>query len=306
MILICGIPSEPAITKVREQLNKIGAPHIMFNQRRFTSTELEFKISKGQITGFMRLEGSTFRLKDFQGVYTRLMDFRYLPELRGDPLNSPKRMHCRALHETLMHWFQIAQARVVSRPSILGSNFSKPYQAQLIQKQGFEVPETLITNDPDLVFQFYKNHNRVIYKSISSVRSIVQTLKDNDFERLNHIRWCPTQFQNYIEGSNVRVHVVGKEVFATAVNTDATDYRYAYQVGGQTELEAIELTDQLAEKCIKLSHALGLEVSGIDLKITSDNKVFCFEVNPSPAFTYYENITEQPIALAIARHLVNV
>jgi len=146
----------------------------------------------------------------------------------------------------------------------------------------------------------------VIYKSISSVRSIVQTLKETDLERLDHIRWCPTQFQSYIKGSNVRVHVVGRKTFATIVNTDATDYRYAYQVGGHTNLKAFELPNALAEKCVKLSYALGLEVSGIDLKITPDNQVYCFEVNPSPAFGYYENSTGQPIALAIAQYLADV
>ncbi len=306
MILVCGIPSEQAIAMVLEQLRKIGAPYIMFNQRQFASTKLEFKISKGRISGFLQLGGSTFRLEDFQSVYTRLMDFRYLPEIRGEPVDSKKRIYCQDLHNTLMHWFQIAQARVVSRPSILGSNFSKPYQAQLIREQGFDVPETLITNDPDLVYQFYANYDRVIYKSISSVRSIVQTLKDSDFERLDHIRWCPTQFQSYIEGSNLRVHVVGKKTFATVISSDTTDYRYAYQVGGETELKAVNLPNTLAEKCIKLSQALGLEVSGIDLKISPDNRVYCFEVNPSPAFSYYENSTGQPIALAIAQYIAHV
>lgn len=303
MILLCGIPSEPAIAMVWEQLNKMGVSHAMFNQRRFTDMDLEFKIVDTRVTGLMQIEGSTFRLEDFQGIYTRLMDFQCLPELSDEPPNSPKRRYCRALHETLMHWLQIAQARVVSRPALLGSNFSKPYQAQLIREYGFKIPETLITNDPGLVREFYKKHNRVIYKSISSVRSIVQTMKSRDVERLNHIRWCPTQFQEFVEGSNVRVHVVGDEVFPTAVSSEATDYRYAYRRGGQTELKAIELPNKLAESCVKLSHALGLAVSGIDLKITQEDQVFCFEVNPSPAFSYYEASTKQPIAQAIARYL---
>lgn len=299
MILLCGISSEPAIARVREQLSKLGVPYVMFNQRRFEDVELEFEIAGGRVTGLMQLEGSIFRLEHFRGVYTRLMDFRHLPELRDEPPNSQKRRYCRALHDTLMHWFEITPARVVSRPALMGSNFSKPYQTQLIREHGFSVPETLVTNDPDLVHEFRKRHKRVIYKSISGVRSIVQTLEDSDIERLDHIRWCPTQFQGFVEGCNVRVHVVGTKVFATAVSTDATDYRY----GGQTELQEVELPDEIAERCVKLSQALGLAVSGIDLKITPDNRVFCFEVNPSPAFAYYEANTGQPIAQAIARYL---
>ena len=39
------------------------------------------------------------------------------------------------------------------------------------------------------------------------------------------------------------------------------------------------------------------------LKLTPDQQVYCFEVNPSPAFSYYEAHTGQPIAQAIARYL---
>jgi hypothetical protein len=39
------------------------------------------------------------------------------------------------------------------------------------------------------------------------------------------------------------------------------------------------------------------------LKVTPDDEVYCFEVNPSPAFSYYEGNTGQPISRAVARHL---
>jgi hypothetical protein len=45
---------------------------------------------------------------------------------------------------------------------------------------------------------------------------------------------------------------------------------------------------------------MGLLVSGVDLRRTADECWCCFEVNPSPGFTYYEGHTGQPIAGAIA------
>jgi glutathione synthase/RimK-type ligase-like ATP-grasp enzyme len=50
---------------------------------------------------------------------------------------------------------------------------------------------------------------------------------------------------------------------------------------------------------------MGLLVAGIDLRHTPDDRWVCFEVNPSPAFVFYEEATGQPIANAIARALVN-
>jgi D-alanine-D-alanine ligase-like ATP-grasp enzyme len=46
-----------------------------------------------------------------------------------------------------------------------------------------------------------------------------------------------------------------------------------------------------------------LHVAGIDLRRTPDGEWYCFEVNPSPAFLYYETATGLPIAAAIARIL---
>jgi glutathione synthase/RimK-type ligase-like ATP-grasp enzyme len=276
----------------------------MFNQRNFPVSDIEFEVAGNNIRGTLRLNGSCYNLEDFTGILTRTMDDQFLPELRGEPEGSPARLHARALHEALMRWSELAPARVVNRAAPMGSNFSKPYQLQLIRKQGFQVPETLITNDPELVLQFRARHGKLIYKSISGVRSIVSTLNDEDEDRLELIRWCPTQFQQFIEGTNVRVHTVGEEVFATAANTTATDYRYAgRQAGEPAELTAVKISDSLARRCVDLARALGLAFAGIDLKFTPEGEVYCFEVNPSPAFSYYESNTGQPIAEAVARYL---
>lgn len=307
MILLCGIPSEPPLALVREALDELGAPYVFFNQRQFSIMDIEFEIAAGgRVTGTLRFNGNHHRLEDFTGVYVRLMDDRALPEVKSEAAGSPKRLSCRALHDALMRWCEIAPTRVVNRTAPMGSNSSKPYQAQLIQKYGFEVPETLVTNEADLVREFRRRHNAVIYKSLSGVRSIVQTMTDGDDERLDLIRWCPTQFQEFVEGVNIRVHTIGERVFATAVSTEATDYRYAFrQVGDAAELTEFELSDDLQEKCVNLTRGLGLAFAGIDLKFTPDDRVFCFEVNPSPAYSYYQAHTGQPIARALAEYLAS-
>jgi len=304
MILLAGIPSESPLAMIREKLDEMGVRYVMFNQRSFPVSDIDFEIAGNNIRGTLRLNGSSYDLEEFTGILTRTMDDQFLPELRGEPEGSPARLHARALHEALMRWSELSPARVVNRAAPMGSNFSKPYQLQLIRKQGFQVPETLITNDPELVLQFKAQHGKLIYKSISGVRSIVSTLDDEDLDRLELIRWCPTQFQQFIEGTNVRVHTVGDEWFATAANTTAIDYRYAgRQTGEPAELVAVKISDHLAGRCVGLARALGLAFAGIDLKLTPEGEVYCFEVNPSPAFSYYESNTGQPIAEAVARYL---
>ncbi|MFC7543867.1 hypothetical protein ACFQU2_36610 [Siccirubricoccus deserti] len=46
-------------------------------------------------------------------------------------------------------------------------------------------------------------------------------------------------------------------------------------------------------------------MAGIDLKRRRDGSWVCFEVNPSPGFSWFEAATGQPIAAAIAALLAS-
>lgn len=307
MILLCGIPTEGPLSLVIEALQELGAEFLVFNQRKFASTHLSLRIEQGAVSGVLEYEGRAHPLERFDGAYLRLMDHRMLPELAREKPGSPLQRHASNLHDALTRWLEISPMRVVNRLAPMCSNSSKPYQAQLIRRCGLGIPDTLISSDPAAIRAFREKHGRIIYKSTSGVRSIVQTLGEEDAARLERVRWCPTQFQQYLPGTDVRVHVVGTEVFATAVESDATDYRYAQsQVGKAAELRAVELSEELAWTCVRLAADLGLAFAGIDLKITPEGSAYCFEVNPCPGYSYYEHNTGQRISLAVARYLLGV
>lgn len=304
LVLLCGIPTESPIALLRSRLVETGVPHVLLSQRAFEEATFWYEIRGGAIDGGLRTGGTEYALDEFCAVYTRLMDEQALPEVASEPAGSPRRVRAREWHEAVAQWLEIAPVRVVNRAAAMASNASKPFQAQAILRQGLRIPDTLITSDPDLVRAFAQQHGRVIFKSISGVRSIVCELRDEDFGRMHQIRWCPVQFQAYVPGRNVRVHIVGREVFGTGIVSDATDYRYApRQTGEPAELEPLEISGELAERCLALAADLELPFAGIDLKITPDDEVYCFEVNPSPAYAYYESHTGQPISLALARYL---
>jgi hypothetical protein len=303
MILLMGIPSETPLRLVREALEARGADVGVFNQRDSANSRINFSISDKGVEGELVMPEQRIDLTEITAAYTRLMDDLQLPEVEAAPVDSPVRSRVRALHDALYRWIETAPGRIVNRSEPQGSNGSKPYQAQLILPYGFLTPETLISNDPDQVRAFHASHGPLIYKSISGIRSIVAELDVNDAERLERIRWCPVQFQQRVEGTDIRVHVIGEDVHATEIATDGVDYRYAVRDGGSTELRAIELSDDIAKRCIALTKGLGLALSGIDLRRTPDADYYCFEVNPSPAFSYYELNTGQPISTSIAAYL---
>jgi hypothetical protein len=312
MILVAGIAEESPVALVVDALKEIGANHRLFDQRRTDDVAMTLEIADasggGAIGGTLTLDGETIPLQEITGFYVRMMDDQLLPGISALRPDAPARRHCRRLHELLLQLADIMPGRVLSRPADMSSNHSKPFQAQVIRAAGFDIPDTLITNDPlaarEFVEHAWRTGRGVIYKSISSVRSIVQKVGADDLPRLDRIRWCPTQFQVLIEGTDVRVHVVGESVFGAEIVSEATDYRYAArQTGIEPTISATELDPTLRARCVALSRRLALPLAGIDLRRTPDGRVVCFEVNPSPAFSFYEHRASIPIAVGIARYL---
>jgi glutathione synthase/RimK-type ligase-like ATP-grasp enzyme len=269
-----------------------GVPYVLIEQRHLAQHDLALAVDDAGVTGTIVAAGARMDLARVDAVYLRPLD---LPAV-GDRVD---RLRAEAFHTGLLEWAEIAGCVVLNRPSAMESNSSKPFQLQRIAPFGFRVPETLVTSDPDAAREFRHRHGRAIFKSVSGIRSIVRELDDQAAARLERITLLPTMFQQYVPGVDVRVHVVGTQVFATEIRSAATDYRYAAQDGTDVDLAAVELPDDVAERCVRLADGLGLPLCGIDLRQRSDGQWFCFEVNPMPAYSYYESNTGQPIADAI-------
>jgi glutathione synthase/RimK-type ligase-like ATP-grasp enzyme len=199
----------------------------------------------------------------------------------------------------LMTFINALDGLVLNRSDPSASNNSKPYQLSVIRRSGLKIPETFISNDSNAVADFLSRHPDVIYKSISGVRSIVQTVSDTQLEYLDDVKWCPTLFQKKVPGINYRVHVLGTQLFAVRIESDRVDYRY-----GNTTMTVESLPEQVAAQCLTLNRLLGLHFSGIDLMRTPDEEWFCFEVNPSPAFSYFQYHSGLPISSALATCMI--
>jgi hypothetical protein len=306
MILFAGIPSEPPLALAIACAEQRGIPCAVVNQRHVGFCDLSLELDDAGVRGFLWFAERLWPLAEFTGVYSRLVDPGTLPENRphGRVLHDLHEVSRSAfLHELFHDWLEISPVRVVNRPGAMASNGSKPYQAQLIVKCGFRTPPTLVTNDPAKVHEFHAKHGRIVYKSISSVRSIVQEWRPDRRDDLDKVRHLPTQFQAFIPGTNVRVHVIGEDVLASAVVSDATDYRYAGRYGLAVDMQAITLPTEIEERCRALTRSLGLSFSGIDLKRTGEDEWYCFEVNPSPGYSYFQEQTGQPISDTLVSYL---
>jgi hypothetical protein len=301
MILLAGLPDEAPIAAVAEALRRRGTPFLMLDQRQAALVMLDLAGQGGVLSGRLLLpDGSVVRVEDLRAVYARQHDATQLPEVRA--LGAAGIAAARRLDGALLLLQDLAPCLVVNRPAAQALNRVKPHQARLIRAMGFAVPETLVTNDAAAVREFLARHRRVVFKSASSIRSIVRELDDAALARLAMLAHCPVQFQALVEGFDVRVHVVGPQAFATRADSDVVDYRYG---AGSTRLAPFALPDDVAARCVALAASLDLPLCGIDLKHTADGDWVCFEANPQPAFTWFDVAEGAPIAAAVAALLAS-
>jgi hypothetical protein len=297
LVLLWGLGSEQPLAAVRGELNRLGVPVLMLDQREVMDTGIHLCVGQ-DLTGGIRLRDEWVDLSSISAAYLRPYDSRLLPAVAREGSDGRAWRHALAVERAMASWSEMSGALVVNRPRAMAANGSKPYQLEQIRKLGFRVPETLITTDPDAALEFWKRHVTVIYKSVGGTRSVVSRLRPEHAERLSDVTFCPTQFQRYVPGTDHRVHVVGNELFASEILSEADDYRYPEQ--HEVEVRACRLPQAVEDRCRLLAAVLELPVAGIDLRRTPEGDWYCFEVNPSPAFVYYESMTNQSIAKAIA------
>ena len=299
-ILLWGLREDPPMAAVWNALERMKCRKIFIDQRAPLDTAIDLTVGES-VDGVLRVKGENVDLAEVKSFYLRPFDAREIPNIARAGERSELWRRAVEQQDALLTWAEITPALVLNRGSHMASNSSKPYQCASIASFGFRVPETLITTDAQAALEFRVQHREVIYKSISSVRSIVSRMTDAHLHRLNNIVSCPTQFQRYIPGTDYRVHVVGEKVFSCMVTSDADDYRYAEEPVG---MHPCELPAEIAERCVRMATSMNLMLSGIDLRCTPHGDWYCYEVNPSPAFTVFEARTGQPITQAVAELLV--
>ncbi|HVP53584.1 MAG TPA: alpha-L-glutamate ligase [Candidatus Eisenbacteria bacterium] len=298
MIVVYGRMDDPPIARLIKALQEAGVEYALVELTALEREHLRIEIGPHGVDGCLVVAEQEIPMARIRSVYARPLE---LPKRWSTPGAASR---VRILHEQFLQWLDVARALVVSRPRAMQFNASKPLQAQLIGEAGFAVPQTLVTNDETEARAFWREHGRVIFKSVSGVRSIVQELDEHTAQRLDRLALLPTQFQAYVPGVDVRVHVVGERTFATEIRSPATDDRYASRAPAKASLARTQLPHDVTERCVALAERMELPLAGIDLRRRPDGEFVCFEVNPMPAYTYDESHTGLPISQALAALLI--
>lgn len=304
LVVFWGTAGDQQIYRILREVSRLGADTVLLDDRSMTKSHIDLFVDS-KIDGVLTIADRTVDLQSIDSLYARPVETATFSDVAAPEDRITERTHVRRLTTALLAYCDISAALVVNRPSAGSSNSSKPLQLRQLAQLGFTVPDTIITTDIEEVTAFWDRHGEVIYKSISGIRSRVRRLRHYDADRLTDVTFCPVQFQQWIPGLDVRVHVVGDEVFACEIESGTDDYRFTSSDDGRPLFRSIKLPETLESRCRSACSEMGLLLAGIDFRHTKEDEWYCLEINPCPAFAYYERETGHDIARAVARLLLS-
>ena len=185
----------------------------------------------------------------------------------------------------------------------------KPWQWTQAQAAGLNVPKTLITTDPAQARAFIEQVGigRVVVKPFLATFDVwreTRLVTTDDLNKIELIRYAPAIFQEYIDGVDLRITVIGEHIFAAEIDARDTSYPCDMRmVIGEAKVKAVELPDDLSAALLDLQKRLGITYGAIDMRRTSDGQYHFFEVNPAGQWLFVERLTGLPISQTIAEHL---
>ena len=174
---------------------------------------------------------------------------------------------------------------------------NKAAQLSAARKVGFQVPDTLISNDPDQVRGFWEQHQAagVIHKmfypaQFGNKTACTAPLSAAALANDRLISAVPGIYQRRLALQfDLRVFVAGRSAIAAKLqseNKQFVDSRILSHRPGCVHPWALDSAVQ--DQCVKLLQRLGLVTGSIDLGVTTEGELVFFEVNQSGNFLWME------------------
>jgi glutathione synthase/RimK-type ligase-like ATP-grasp enzyme len=290
------------------ELEDRGAPFVRFNTEDYP---MKVRLSWQAERATLQIRGSSHSFAEFDAVWYR----RPVAPRLSVELSPPMREWAtRESAEGLLGTWRTLDALWVNHPDRNRLAESKPEQLRTASRIGFEVPDTLVTNDPERVKAFLAGQaGGVVCKPLWDGRVPVgeerklffTSLIDESVVLLDDLgSGSPYLFQAHIpKRYDLRVTVIGQEAFAVRIESqDEDDARTDWRRGRTNALlHAPEtLPDEVAERCVALCEHYGLHFGAIDLARRTDGGYSFFEINPNGQWAWLEQRTGLPLRSRLA------
>ncbi|MFD0269122.1 ATP-grasp ribosomal peptide maturase [Streptomyces sp. NPDC127106] len=304
-VLVVTEADDVTADMVITELNRRSVPVVRFNPADIgdgLTVSARYGSRPARAAGRLLTTSRAARLDDVRAVYWRRPTWPDFPQLSADDARFAAAQTRYGLGGVL---HALEGPLWVNHPLRNAEADYKPHQLARAQRLGLTVPATLITNDPDEAGEFVADHPAVIYKTLRStpyqrdgvpVVSWAEQVTADEID--DRIRAVPHLFQVRVDKvCDVRVLIVGRQVFAVRIESGLLDWRRDYSA---LTYSAFILPASLEAALLAFLDAFGLVSGSFDLAVDCAGTYWLLELNPNGQWGWLEESTGLPMAAAFA------
>jgi glutathione synthase/RimK-type ligase-like ATP-grasp enzyme len=197
---------------------------------------------------------------------------------------------------------------------------SKLEQLRRARHLGFDLPDTVVTNESAVVQRLAERHGSPLickpirsgYIELDGRERLFFTSAVTEDALASFAQGDPTPylFQQKIEKQHeFRVTVIGDKVFAVRLDSQIReDSQVDWRRGDQMKLAHTPdvLPRDTEDRCRALTRSYGLAFGAIDLALDTEGRYVFFEINPNGQWAWLEQMTDVPLRSALADLLMGV
>jgi glutathione synthase/RimK-type ligase-like ATP-grasp enzyme len=287
--------------------NEFGKECLIWNNSRLPAADqATIHLSQNAQVCSLVSDGSRYDLGDVTSVWWRRPE---KPKIDEKVTQDRVRNFC---EEETTRFFKglatVSSTTLINDPDAQDRANRKAAQLKLARELGLKIPETIMTNDPDVVSQYvHQTKGRCIYKTFRSPRwQFVETrlMQEGDLHQLESLKHAPIIVQRYIRrGRDIRATVIGNKVFCASATLRDKNAEVDWRLDPAVKWHATRIPDSLETLLVTYVAQLGLHYGCIDLRQDPDGDTYFLEINPSGQFLFVEVDTGLPIVSAFAAML---
>jgi ATP-grasp ribosomal peptide maturase len=275
-----------------------------------TQMRVSAQLCRGRWTGSITTPGRVIDLEAVTAVWYRAPRAYEFPA----GLSAPERAHANLEAKYGFGGVLGSLAALwVNHPARLADAGYKPVQLVLAHESGLQVPDTVISNEPDTVRRFAET-GRTVTKMLGSNSlteegvqklSFTRIVGESELADIADLRGLETTthlFQRWVpKHHEVRMTVIGEHITAAAItahNAEATiDFRADYD---QLAYELVDPPVQVATGVRRLMERMGLVYGALDFVVTPDDEWVFLEINAGGQYGFIEDATGAPLTEQLA------
>ncbi|MFI1191270.1 ATP-grasp ribosomal peptide maturase [Streptomyces californicus] len=290
------------------QLNRRNVPVTRFNPADIGATltvSARFGSCPAPVAGQLRTPSRTVDLAEVRSVYWRRPAWPVFDHLGVDDARFAAAQTRYGLGGTL---YALDGPLWVNHPLRNAAADYKPAQLAVAQRLGLTVPPTLVTNDPDMARTFVGSHDQVIFKTlrwtpyrrdgvpVTGWADPVTTTEINE-----GVAVVPHLFQAVVDKvADLRVLIVGREVFAVRIESGMLDWRKDYSA---LSYRVVDLPGHVEDALLAYLEHFGLVSGSFDFAVDKAGDLWWLELNPNGQWGWLEESTGLAMAAAFAELL---